>query len=342
MNLLPSADQEQIVDTIKGFLSGEAPVDRLREHGAIGNPDAGLWPQLGELGFIGLGLDEAAGGVGLSSAEEALVYREFGRHLISLGLFGLTLGARVAAAAGNTEITEQLLAGSTRVGLGNPFADVSIGPDGCNGQFHLFEANDAPLILLLDETGGALIAAEDCASRKSVNAMDAVLTLERATLNNVKPKCWVGADQDPVHTRALLLLAAYATGLAEATRDMAVEYAKERHQFGKPIGSFQAVKHICADMAIRAEAAQSQSLFAALVFAEQRNDQDFQVVSSKIVATDTAIKNAAANIQVHGAFGFTAEANAHHYLKRSHVVDLLWGDLRAQRQRLLNLPPAAE
>ena len=101
MDLLPSPDQEQIVDTSQGFLSAEAPVDRLREHGAIGNPDAALWPQLGKLGFIGLGLDEDAGGVGLSTAEEALVYREFGRHLISIGIFGLTLGARVAAAAGN-------------------------------------------------------------------------------------------------------------------------------------------------------------------------------------------------------------------------------------------------
>ena len=342
MDLLPSEDQEQIVDTIQGFLVAEAPVDRLREHGAIGNPDAALWPQLGELGFIGLGLDEDAGGVGLSSAEEALVYREFGRHLLSIGVFGLTLGARVTTAAGNREIADALLTGSTRVGLANTFADTNIGPNGCSGQFHLFEASDAPWILLLDESGAALIAAEDFTNRETVNATDAVLSLERATLDNVKPTCWVDADDDPIHTRGLLLLAAYATGLAEATRDMAVEYAKDRHQFGKPIGSFQAIKHICADMAIRTEAAQSQALFAALVFAEDRPDQVFQVVSSKIVATDTATKNAAANIQVHGAFGFTAEANAHHYLKRSHVADLLWGDLRSQRQRLLNLPPAAE
>ena len=342
MNLLPSADQEQIIDTIQGFLSAEVPVDRLREHGALGNPDAALWPQLGELGFIGLGLDEATGGIGLSSAEEALVYREFGRHLVSIGLFGLTLGARVSAAAGNSDITEQLLTGSTQVGVGNAFTDVSISENSCSGIFHLFEAKDAPLILLLDENGAALVAAKDLAKRESVNATDAVLTLERATLDDVQPECWVGVDDDPVHTRALLLLAAYSTGLAEATRDMAVEYAKERQQFGKPIGTFQAVKHICADMAIRTEAAQSQSLFASLVFAEQRADKEFQVVSGKIVATDTAIKNAADNIQVHGAFGFTAEANAHHYLKRAHVADQLWGDLRTQRRRLLNLPPAVE
>lgn len=342
MDLLPSSEQEQIVDTIHKFLSAEAPVSRLREYGALGNPDAALWQQLGDLGFFGLSLDEDSAGIGLSSAEEALVYREYGRHLISIGVFGPTLGARIAAAAGKTELRDQLLSGSIQVGIANSFADVRIGADGCNGRIHLFEAKHAPYILLLDESGAALIATEDCTKRELVDATDASLTLERASLDNVKPICWINADQDPVHTRALLLLAAYATGLAEATRDMAVEYAKERHQFGKPIGSFQAIKHICADMAIRTEATLSLTLFAALVFAEQRSDQDFQVVSSKIVATDTATKNAAANIQVHGAFGFTAEANAHHYLKRSHVIDLLWGDLRAQRQRLLNLPHSAE
>jgi alkylation response protein AidB-like acyl-CoA dehydrogenase len=342
MDLLPSSEQEQIVDTIRRFLTAEAPVSRLREHGALGNPDAFLWPQIGDLGFFGLSLDEELAGIGLSSAEEALVYREFGRHLISIGVFGLTLGARIAATVGETELRDRLLSGSNQIGIANTFDGVSIGPDSCNGRVHLFEAKQASYILLLDESGAALIAAEECTNRETVNATDASLTLERATLNDVKPICWVNAGHEPVHTRALLLLAAYATGLAEATRDMAVEYAKDRHQFGKPIGSFQAIKHVCADMAIRTEAAQSLSLFAAMVFAEKRDDQEFQVVSSKIVATDTATKNAAANIQVHGAFGFTAEANAHHYLKRAHVADLLWGDLRAQRQRLLNLPYSTE
>jgi alkylation response protein AidB-like acyl-CoA dehydrogenase len=122
---------------------------------------------------------------------------------------------------------------------------------------------------------------------------------------------------------------------------MAIDYAKIREQFGKPIGSFQAIKHICADMAIRSEAALCQSSFAALAFDEGGPDGDFHAVASKIVATDTATKNAAANIQVHGAFGFTAESDAHHYLKRSHVADMLWGDLKMQRERLLDLPTPA-
>jgi alkylation response protein AidB-like acyl-CoA dehydrogenase len=121
-----------------------------------------------------------------------------------------------------------------------------------------------------------------------------------------------------------------------------VEYAKVREQFGKQIGSFQSVKHICADMAIRSEAALCQASFAALVLANDLADTDFHAVASKIVATDTAVKNAAASIQVHGAYGFTAEANAHHYLKRAHVTDMLWGSLREQRERILTFPTPAQ
>ena len=342
MNLLPSSEQQQIIDTLSAFLSENAPAGRLRQHGALGNPDGQLWPLLGELGFLGLGLDESDGGVGLSSAEEALVYREFGRHLVSIGIFGLTLGAHIAAAQDDQGLLNQILSGDLIVGVGNAFGDSHIGPEGCSGEFHWFEARNAMFVILVDETGAALIATDDCHERREVNATDASLVLERVTLNNIKPRCWISNGTSQIYSRALLLTAAYATGLSEATRDMAVAYAKDRQQFGKPIGAFQAIKHMCADMAIRTEAAQSQAFFAALVFAENRIDLTFQVVSSKIVATDTALKNAAVNIQVHGAYGFTAEADAHHFLKRAHVADQLWGDLRSQRARLLKLPPAAQ
>jgi alkylation response protein AidB-like acyl-CoA dehydrogenase len=340
MDLLPSDDQTQIVDTIKDFLAGEAPVDRLREHGAIGNPDAALWPKLGELGFIGLGIPEEAGGVGLSSAEEMLVFREYGRHLISPGIFGLVLGARLAALAGDSDVRDALLAGTVAVGIANPRGPTTIGAT-VSGDFHLFESVAAPWVLLVAQDGAGLFARDDFTNIVHIDATDAVLTLERASLDDVAPRIWVSASQDPVLARALVLLGAYAVGIGEGARDMAVEYAKVREQFGKPIGAFQAVKHICADMAMRSEAALCQACFAALVFADQSPDTDFHAVASKIVATDTALKNTAANIQVHGAFGFTAEANAHHYLKRAHVVDLLWGSLREQRERILTFPTPA-
>lgn len=340
MNLLPTSDQQQIIDAIADFLSTQAPVSRFREYGSIGSPDAKLLPHLGELGFLGVSLSEKHGGTGLSSAEEMLVFREFGRHLVSPFIFGQSLGARLAAISELTELRDQLLTGLCQIGIANPIQDVIIGPK-CSGEFHLFDALKAPHILLVSEEGAALISSTHFEERHIVNATDAIVILERATLAHCTPDIWIESSEDPIYRRALMLLAAYATGIGEATRDMAIEYANVREQFGKPIGSFQAIKHICADMAIRAEAAFSQTCFASLVMAEDREDSDFQVVSSKIVATEAALKNSSDNIQVHGAIGFTADANAHHYLKRSHVIDLLWGNLRKQRQSLLNLPAAS-
>jgi alkylation response protein AidB-like acyl-CoA dehydrogenase len=335
MNLLPSTDQTQILEAIRGFLTDEAPVGRLRKHGAIGNPDARLWPELGALGFFGIALADSQGGSGLGSAEETLVFREFGRHLISLSVFGITLGARVAARCGNSAVRDGILAGAIPVGIANPRG---VSGSTAAKDFHLFEATAAEWILVLDEAGAALVRRDHFTEIHQVDSTDAALLLERARLDLDAPRHQVDSATHPIQHRGLLLLAAYAVGVGEAARDMAVDYAKVREQFGKPIGSFQAIKHICADMAIRSEAALCQTCFASLTFAEGRRDAPFHVIASKIVATDTALKNAASNIQVHGAFGFSAEADAHHYLKRAHVADLLWGDLKHQREQLVELP----
>jgi alkylation response protein AidB-like acyl-CoA dehydrogenase len=135
--------------------------------------------------------------------------------------------------------------------------------------------------------------------------------------------------------RAATLASAEMLGAADHVLADTVQYAKDRVQFGKPIGSFQAVKHLCADMAIRTEAALCQVIFAGLIQAEEQEGVDFHTVAAKLVAVDAALKNAASNIQVHGAIGFTAETDAHSFLKRAHLVEQLWGDSRHQRHRML-------
>lgn len=338
MNLLPSADQTEIIDTLRAFLSEQAPVARFRPPAPqIGNLDHQYWPRLGELGFLGVAIGEDQGGIGLSAAEDMLAHREFGRHLLSPAVMGLTLGAQLAAACGESELLGQLIAGEIRVGLATPRGPVKIGWE-CQGGFHLLDGHDAAWLLCCCEQGTALLRREDFSGIEDVLGTDNVLGLERASLKGAKPALWLDAHENTIYQRALLMAAAYAVGMAEATRDMAVEYAKVREQFGKPIGSFQAVKHICADMAIRAESALCQLTMAALVMAEQHPGLDFQICSAKLVATKAALENAAQNIQVHGAFGFTSEADAHLYLKRSHVIDQFAGDLRRQRERLIDLP----
>jgi alkylation response protein AidB-like acyl-CoA dehydrogenase len=334
MNLLLSGEQTQIVDSLKDFLIDRAPVSRFRPPAPqIGNSDEQFWPQLGELGFLGISLSESQGGIGFTAAEEMLAYREFGRHLLSPAVLGLTIGAQIAAKAGSGLLDEMLL-GRMSVGLANPRGPTKLGAE-CSGEFHLFDAKNAAWVLVCGETGAALLRRADFIEVSEVQGTDHVIGLERARLADASPGIWVESGAEPVYSRAQLLIAAYATGIAEATRDMAVEYAKTRQQFGKPIGSFQAIKHICADMAIRAEAALCQVIFAALVQAEQGAGADFHSCAAKLVSVDAALRNAAQNIQVHGAIGFTAEADAHSFIKRSHLIEQLWGDTRQHRRQML-------
>jgi len=334
MDFLLSDEQSQIVDTLKTFLSSQAPVARFRPPARqIGNDDQRLCRELGALGYLGIAIGDAQGGIGLGALEEMLAYREFGRHLVSPAVLGLTLAAHMAARA-NSDLLDGLLTGGTRVALANPLGPVHLG-DECRGDVHLIEGRDAEWVMICDVDGAALLPREAFSDVTDVPAMDHALTLQRARLSRARPRLWAAAADDPVHRRAELLLAAYAVGMSEATRDLSVEYAKNRQQFGKPIGAFQAIKHICADMAIRSEAALCQVIFAALVQSDAAAGEDFHGVAAKLVAVDAALKNAGQNIQVHGAIGFTAEADAHVYLKRAHVVEQLWGDTRQLRERML-------
>jgi alkylation response protein AidB-like acyl-CoA dehydrogenase len=336
MNLLPTAEQQEIIDSLRSFLSARAPVSRLRPPAPqTGSSDHRLFRDLGDLGIWGCGLPEAVGGVGLSAAEEGLIYRELGRHLLSPATFALTLGAHLLSQF-DEKMLPHFIDGSARVGIANPRGRVSLAARS-NGDVHLLDCAEAEWVLISDESGTGLFHRDDFAEIEPVRGMDNLVTLYRARLVDARPSFWTAAHDRRLHDRALLLLSAFAVGIAEATRDMAVEYAKTREQFGRPIGSFQAIKHICADMAIRCEAAVCQTAFASLVLAEGHDGLAFHTTSSKLVAATSAVKNASQNIQVHGAIGFTAEADPHLFLKRAHLIEQLWCDSRRCRERLLSL-----
>lgn len=338
MNLLPDSEQEQIADAVIAFLTNEAPVERLRpdKGGQIGNADHLLWPQIGELGFWSLSIPEEAGGAGLSLCEEYLMYREFGRHLVSLGALGITIGARIAAAGGEADLLAGLLEGKRRVAIATPRGTGSTIAAQSQGRFHLLEVDGADLVIAWSNEGAALFSIDQFTVGESVIAVDSHMTLARADLaTGTRPLCWVPATQDQIRVRALALIAAYGVGLCEASRDMAVEYAKVREQFGQLIGKFQAIKHRCADMAIWTEVAYCQATYAALAVENGLADCDLQAIAASLLAVDVALRNGADNIQVHGAFGFTAEGDAHLYIKRGHVLEALTGGRRQQKQDLL-------
>ncbi|CAN5490421.1 hypothetical protein BH09PSE5_BH09PSE5_33930 [soil metagenome] len=167
--------------------------------------------------------------------------------------------------------------------------------------------------------------------------MDESLPMADAVVSQARALVWLPADEQPLPLLADQLCSAMMVGMSEAVRDMSVEYAKLRTQFGQPIGAFQAVKHRCADMALHAEAAWSQTVFAALQLDAARESAAFDIATAKLIATHAALEGAAANIQNHGSIGFTAELQAHLFLKRAHVIDSFGGGARVQSRKVLTL-----
>lgn len=313
IDLLPDADQQALADAFAEVLENEASLARLRTAGAAG--ERSLVRRLAELGWMGLAVAEADGGLGLGIVEELLLMRAAGRHLV-----GTTLLATLLAATIDDDSRAALLAG-------NRLAALAIAtPD---GTLRLDHAEDDLTVAI--GADGAVRLGEDGVFVPTVSIDDAV-SLEKGL-----PAEGPAVDQ---RLRTTLLAAAYLTGLAERARDMAVDYAKIREQFGQPIGAFQAIKHRCADMAAGCEAAWSLAVFAALALTEGRSDAAFQVEAARIVAGDAATAAAHGNVQVHGGIGFTAECDAQLLVKRLQIWLQIAGPTREHRHRLMvEAPP---
>ena len=342
MDLLPSSEQEEIISSAAQFLAATVPMLRTRELiDAPSNVDAKAWTSAAELGWFALGLPEDAAGVGCGLADETLVFREIGRALASGPFLSTTLAARVAAFGGDAELAAAAARGQ-RVALGLLGADASIdsASGAIDGDVQLVDAVDADLVLVAGPDVASLVAVGDLEGVASVECIDPTTRLSRATASRVRPVVSVSADVDPVYRRGVVLAAASLTGIAEATRDISAAHAASRFQFDRPIGVNQAIKHPCADMAVRAELAWAQTLFAALATDERRQDAEFHAIGAKVVAADAAERNAAATIQVLGGMGFTFEHDANLYIKRAHVLAHAFGDTRDALSRLIRLPAA--
>ena len=331
VDLLPTDEQRSISDTVARFLADGFPVERLVT--AEADPAAGKagWAAIAEIGCLGIALSEDRGGAGMSLIEEMLVAQEFGRVVGPTELLSAMLAARLAAACGSDATAQGIAAGTVRVATLSPITPVEMGA-GLSGDFYLLDHAQADVALFVGE-GGAMLFPMTALGPQAAEGLDAFVPLARVTARNLPPSC---VKLEPVWwQQALLLAAAYLSGITQATCAMASDYAKLRHQFGQPIGAFQAVKHRCVDMAIGAEAIGSQIAFAALLIGDGAPDATFQAMSAKLVAAQNAIRSAQDNIQVHGAIGTTAELPAHLYLKRAHLADRLFGSGRLLGDRLL-------
>jgi alkylation response protein AidB-like acyl-CoA dehydrogenase len=313
IDLLPSAEQEEIVASVRAVLAAE-PDRRGPEQ----------WAECAGLGWFGLGLAEDAGGVGYGLAEEALLFREVGRHLAAGPFLATTLGARLAAAAaGDADLASTILAGEARVAWARTSAEGLLVVDG----------DGAELALLLDGARAALLDLSGLAPGRAIDSLDLGTSL--ATHEGTAPERVSITDPSLGH-RALVLAAAALSGIAEEARDLATAHAKERHQFGSPIGVHQAVKHPCADMAIRCEAAGAQLFVAALHVDASAPSAEVDALSAAVVAADAAFSNARASLQIHGGMGYTTEHTCHRLVKRAHVIDRMLGGTAGLLDRLVD------
>jgi alkylation response protein AidB-like acyl-CoA dehydrogenase len=308
----PSADQLALASTIDESLAELLPLSRLHASHA---EDPRTWLGLEEIGMFGIGVSEERGGSGLGAAEEALIVIGLGRRLAAPAVLA-TIGATHAQqATGTFDLQGRRVASAYRRG----------------DRIIIVEDPQAELVLVREPNGAALYELSD----QSPGSVD-----RRLWLAHLRSTTSLGEPIARFDARQLLLLrlidAAALAGIAEATLDMSVAYAGMREQFGRPIGSFQAVKHHCANMAIAARCARDQTSFAAVAIDEEREDAALQVESALFVAGSAALENAAKNIQIHGGMGFSDEADPHLYLKRAQLQMAIAGGLDSANSRVAN------
>ncbi|WP_299950522.1 acyl-CoA dehydrogenase family protein [uncultured Modestobacter sp.] len=339
MDLLPSADQQDVVRAAADFLAQEMPRDRIRQREAeASSVDAAAWTGCADLGLFGLSVPEELGGAGFGVEEEALLFRELGRHVAPGPFLSTVLAAQLAVAIGDADLVASIVAGKTTVGLAALRAGSTVDEDRVRGDLDLIDAVEAPLVLLLGPAGAALVETGQLGAVQTVPSIDPGVRLATATGVDAPVSAWLPAATRPLYLRGLVLAAALLVGIAEACRDASTEYAKTREQFGRPIGVNQAVKHRCADMAVQAELGMAQLYFAAVSLASGRPDAELQARTAKVVAAHAATVNAASNVQVHGGMGYTWENDAHLFVKRVEVLENLLGGRTEHLAEIVALP----
>ncbi|MCF3147144.1 acyl-CoA dehydrogenase family protein [Streptomyces platensis] len=302
-------DQQALKDGTRELLAGRFGRDRLRA--AVGDPapDRALWRELGAAGFFALRLPERDGGVGLGLPEAVLVLEEAGRALLPGPLVACQLLAGVVDGVAAGERIAGLCDGAREPLLWEH-------PAGCD-ELILLEGGHGRAGGAPGRTGGAYRSAPDRLSCAPFASVDPLTPLARVLdLPRTAP---VAVDAPRLRREAALLTAAQQLGSAVRTVEMAAAHARERKQFGVPIGSFQAVKQLCAQMLVRAEIARS-AVYAAAV-----TESALDIAGAKLLADEAAVRNARDCLQVHGGMGFTWEADVHLHLKRAWWHAERWG-----------------
>jgi acyl-CoA dehydrogenase len=340
-----SDDQIALRDGARELLDDLASPARVRAHTSGGEAyDRALWAAMTDQGWLGVDVSEAGGGLGLGTVEVAVLLEEVGRHVAPAPFRSCVLATAAFNAAGDAARVERLLAGDSIACVGFDRAGAvqvrakgkSVELTGRVGPVADAPVADVALVLANDAVYAVDLDAAGRPAREP--AMD--LTRSFGWLHfDATPAAQVGGadlfasllDRGATYTAAELL------GSASRALDMAVEYAKDRVQFGRPIGSFQAVKHRCADMLVDVEGMRSTTYWAAWCIGASDSETSVAASTAKIWCSDASKRVMASALQVHGGIGFTWEHDLHFFLKRAQFDQLAFGDASWHRGRLTSL-----
>jgi len=365
MNFAFSEEQEELRNVVRGFLEAKSAESAVREQMETeAGFDADVWKQMGEqLGLQGLAIPEEFGGQGYGYVELVVVLEEMGKFLLCAPYFSsVVLAANTLLQSGDDSAKSEYLPG---IASGETIAtlaftepngrwdeagiEATATADGDAWTLHgtkmfVLDGHTANLIIVAARTsaGVSLFAVDGDAAgltRTALATMDQTRKQAKLDLDGVSGRLigTDGAGWDTLSTvldLAAVALAAEQVGGAQACLDMAVEYAKVRVQFGRPIGSFQAIKHKCADMLLEVESAKSAAYYAGWCASEMNDELPSVASLAKAYCSEAYFHAAAENIQIHGGIGFTWEHPAHLYFKRAKSSELLFGDPTYHRELL--------
>jgi alkylation response protein AidB-like acyl-CoA dehydrogenase len=365
MNFAFTEEQEELRKTVRAFLDAKSSEAAVREQmETVNGFDPAVWSQMGsQMGLMGIHIPEEFGGMGFSYIELGVVLEEMGRSLLCAPYFStVVLAANTLMQSGDEAAKKKYLpaiaSGETTATLASvepsgkwDEAGITMQAKGSGSSFTLtgtkmfvLDGHTASMIIVSARTGKgvSLFAVEGNAkglTRTALPTMDQTRKQAKlefadvpATLIGTEGKGWEVLSR--VNDLVVVALAAEQVGGAQKVLDMAVEYAKVRVQFGRPIGSFQAIKHKCADMLLEVESAKSAAYYGMWCAAEMNDELPSVASLSKAYCSEAYFHAAAENIQIHGGIGFTWEHPAHLYFKRAKSSELLFGDPTYHRELL--------
>jgi alkylation response protein AidB-like acyl-CoA dehydrogenase len=362
MRLLLTAEQEELRATVRRFFADNSPMRRIREV-IDGEPgfDPALWKRMaGELGLAGLAIPEQYGGAGYGAVERSIVLEEAGATLVPSPLLACTLATEVLLGIGDEDACARLLPG---VAAGERIATVAISEsDGSwgapvhtaaverdggwvldGGKTLVVDGMAADFFLVYAQTSdghGFFEVAADAAGleRAGLRTLDPTRRLARLSLNGC-PAVRIGGDVTQslptIADRVVVALAAEQLGGLRQAMRMAVEYAKLRVQFGRVIGSYQAIKHWCVDCYVDWELANAAVRHASWAADEAADELPTAAAYSASLIGPAYFRVAEASIEIHGGIGFTWEHDLHFYYKRAKSSQLLLGGTAAHRAALV-------